>query len=102
MEETTQIIQESIGINWINYSLYTLNHKHKEAHLMNEWREHKFDLERNINNPDHVGAKEYHILTGYNISQWKKDGKIGGFNGCKNNYKRTPQIIVNNIKYNII
>lgn len=102
MEETTQIIQETIGINWINYSIYSLNHKHKEAHLINTWREHKFDSGRNTGSPDHSGAKEYHILSGHAISQWKEDGMPGGFNGCRDNYRITPQIIVNDIKYIII
>lgn len=102
MTETTQIIQESNGINWINYTIYELNHKHKKAYVKNHWREHKFDSARNTNCPNHTGAKKYPVNIGHNISKWKEDGKPGGFNGCRDNYRKTPQIIVNDINYDII
>lgn len=97
------VTHESCGINWVWYHVYSLNTKHKEAHLKNSWREHKYDPPRNVGCPDRANAKSYaHIQSGYNISKWKKDGKPGGFYGCKDNYKRSPCIIVDGIKYSII
>ena len=84
MPETIEILHRSIGINWCHYSRYQLNNKHKEAHLLQSWREHLYDSSQMIKTyemkpVDKTGAKDYHIVSGHNISQWKKDGKPGGF-----------------------
>ena len=92
MPENNRIIHTAVGINWRWYHVYELNNKHKEAHLINSWREHLYNPSRNIP-MDKTGAKEYQIISGYAIKQWAKDGRPGGFNGCKDNYKKQPKII---------
>ena len=100
---STQITHRAIGINWVWYHIYDLDKSNMTAHLVKEWREHLYEKRASASkSPDKSNAKEYNIISGHNISQWDKDGRPGGFDGCKNNYRRTPQIEVDSGMYTII
>ena len=97
-----RIIHQAIGINWCWYHVYELNKAHKAAYLIGEWREHLYDSDRNVGAPSHEGAKDYQVISGHDISQWHKDGRPGGFDGCRDNYRRTPKIVVDGAEYKIV
>lgn len=98
----SKIIRRDMGINWVWYIKYDLDKKNQTATIVDSWREHLYDSSRNEGCPSHEGAKDYRLRTGHDISQWREDGKPGGFNGCRDNYRVVPTLKVDDIDYLVV
>jgi len=93
------IIVKSNGINWINYQFVCLDSSSNTAHLGYSWRAHKYE-DRGLHVSAHPDAIVY--ARSHDISQWQEDGRPGGFDGCKNNYRRPPYAVVDGVRYDVV
>lgn len=76
------IIVSNAGINWNWY--HTVKLTSSKAEIIKSWRAHKHEERgRRCRNVPSCTV----ISGGIDITRWKADGKPGGLQGAKNNYR---------------
>lgn len=91
------ITTTSSGINWQFY--YIVELEGDTATVTKSWRSHKFE-DRGEHPSGAINWEER--SRSHDISQWMADGRPGGFDGCKDNYRVPPHCIIDGVEYKLV
>ena len=93
------VIGHSCGINWTHFAEIQINGD--VACIVKSWRLHNFKPEQGSENHP-VDSVPYEDLSrSVDIYQWTEDGRPGGTEGLRANYRRPPRVKVGGTIYRL-